>query len=200
LLELTLGQATLDVDHDRARLHFRRALELYELAHDPRGRATSLTNLAGLEMFEGRYEPARAYTREARSIFEAVKDAVGVGHTTSALGFLAIKSSESHVALAHYRDALEIGGRLGSRDLVSFSLLGVAHCLATFAPAVAATLLGTADTITASLGAQRDPTDVWLHDDAAARIRDGIGDQGFEDHYRRGCALSITDAIHTATG
>jgi predicted ATPase/class 3 adenylate cyclase len=197
-LELTLGAVTSDFDHERARRHFRRALDFYELAHDPRGRGTTLTNLVGVELMDRCYEPARVYALEARSIFEAVKDPAGIAYTTCLLGLFAIMSSENDAALAHYREALEIGNQLGDRNLVSFSLLGIAHCLTTTAPDLAATLLGTADAITATVGARRDPSDEWLHDETTNRARDHLGDTAYQEHYRRGTTLPAAEAIRAA--
>lgn len=101
---VNLGRAHLELDEmERARTHFLRALELARELEDHRRVARLTSNLAIVELAEGRWESAEARTREALELKETLGDAVGHRYSlVTRLRILVAKGvHEEAEALAH---------------------------------------------------------------------------------------------------
>ncbi|SCL50516.1 AfsR/SARP family transcriptional regulator [Micromonospora chersina] len=102
-------------DHEDARRHFQRALELFELTGDRTSQAHTRLNLAWVLDRQGRYAEALPHAREALALYEALGHVAGQADGLNAIGWYLTHLGEHRQALGHCRRALDLHQRTGDR-------------------------------------------------------------------------------------
>lgn len=111
---------------DIARQYFINALEMRETAEDKRGAATSLSNLARLDMIEGDFAAAREALMKSRAALEAIGDRAGVASMLNELGLVEEETGDFAAALSRYREALSVRRDLGDALAIAESNVNIA--------------------------------------------------------------------------
>ena len=109
--------------------HWDRFLEMEQTVVDGlravqyrRGEGAAQQAICWVRSSLGDYAAAEAAALEAKRLFEAIDDRLGVSISTSALGFVAQQTGELDVAHRYYTDALAIVHALGSKLHEGFAL------------------------------------------------------------------------------
>jgi non-specific serine/threonine protein kinase len=187
---LSLGTVAAEQgDHERAISLSERAAELYRESDDRRGHALAVSNLGGIALEGGDYARAAALSEEAYGLFETLEDSEG-------MAFAALSEHDHDRALALLRRALRLLAELEFKDVIGYCFEGLAAVLAlTGEGEPAARLLGAAEALRDSLGVELAPAERETHEETAAAVRDGIGEERFSAAWRQGRELALDEAI-----
>ncbi|MBT8136566.1 MAG: protein kinase [Gammaproteobacteria bacterium] len=114
---------------EAARENYEKAAELRGRIGDQRGMATSLNNLARLEMIAGNFDAARASLEQAVQVSNELGDQAGLAAFTNTIGTVEEEAGNYNAALAQYREALKIRESLGDRRALteSYNNVGFAY-------------------------------------------------------------------------
>ena len=175
-----------------------RAGELYRESGDRRGQALAISNLGGIALEQGDYARAAALSEEAYGLFETLEDSEGMALALVNQGFAALSEGEHTRALSLLRNALKRLAELEFKDIIGYCFEGLAAVLAlTGQGEPAARLLGAAEALRESLGVELAPAERETHEETAAAVRDGIGEEQFSAAWRRGGSCLWTKPSRT---
>jgi len=184
------------------------SVELYRRAGDHRWVARTVINVGLTALNTGDLEAARRLFGEGIVLFRELGDQQGLATGAIHAGFVAALDGDAERAGRLFREGLDITRRTVARPLLGYAipLLGYAAILGL---ALTSTLTGDAEraamlhgVFTArfeQLGAVVETLESRLRDADHARLRDLMGDQAFDEAYRRGMSLPIADALALAT-
>jgi DNA-binding CsgD family transcriptional regulator len=120
----------------------------------------------------------------------------GLGAALTARSRVEIEEGELHAAERDGYDALDVAARLGGDLIAPFAL----DCLATVAArsdnhVLAARLFGAADAARQHMSMVRFKVFEEGDETTIAAVRDALGENGFEEAWAEGAALSIPEAV-----
>jgi predicted ATPase/DNA-binding SARP family transcriptional activator len=185
-------------DPDRARADYAEALRYCEAAGDGLGRASTMNNLAILELEQGDYQAARASFNEALAISD-VRDVALLPFLEYGVGLTAALDEDYAASEAAFAGALNGARRTGQRSLVAYALLGIAVARTfTGREADAAALFGASSGLFDELGEQPEPIEAALRERALDCLRDKVGDD-LDRSVRSGRSLATAEAVRLAT-
>jgi len=187
-------------DPDAARADYAEALKYCVSAGDGLGQASTINNLAVLELEQGDHQTARAYFSEALAISEVVRDVALLPFLEYGVGLTAALDDDYEASEPAFEAALHGARRTGQRSLVAYALGGIAAVRAfTGHGAKAATLLGASSALFDELGEQPERVEAGLRAAAMAALHGALGDE-LERALATGRRMAIADVIRLATG
>ena len=114
-------------DLQQAEDNYLQASELRQRIGDRRGYATTLRNLAQIQLARGQQDKAEKTLDAAMDLFESLGDRGGLADTLNELGVLKEGRGRNTEALARYRQALQIRREIGDRRGEAESLNNVGY-------------------------------------------------------------------------
>ncbi|WP_416956646.1 ATP-binding protein [Nocardioides sp. T5] len=157
-------------------------------------------NIRGeLTRVAGRDELAREAYEEGLQISGDLGDEMYVSVFLSNLSYLADHRGDHEEARRLTRQALRICWSQGRRLMAAWTisqLAGPEHALGR--SELAAGLIGAGDEALRVLGARRHPGDVPEHDRVVAALRDGLGDERFEELRSEGARVTLDQVLSRA--
>ena len=186
-------------DLTAARERFEEALAIATGRGDLARCAGHLSNLATIDISEGKLELAAAHLEQAQVYAALASFDITTLHIKINLGLAAYRSSDVVTARIRYREALQFCTPQSSPSAVLCCLLGLAACSSDLRDdlVTAANLHGFIDTHT-NLDAVFDQYERTLRHDNKARIRNTIGDHDFDQALTRGNKLTTTQTMDLA--
>jgi tetratricopeptide (TPR) repeat protein len=164
-------------DPDAARSDYAEALRYCEAAGDGSGRASTINNLAILELEQGDYQAARAYFNRALAISDDVRDVALLPFLEYGVGLTAALDDDYGASEAAFVGAFYGAQHTGQRSLVAYTLLGIAVTRTfTGREADAAALFGASSGLFDELGEQPEPIEAALRERALVFLRSAIDD------------------------
>jgi predicted ATPase/class 3 adenylate cyclase len=110
-------------DYDEARELLSENLALYEELGDDVGRATTIKDLANIEIDEGSPEAGGKLYEDALAIFRQLGDTAGVAQVLNNLGVVAQASGDPELALERYGESWALLNELGDKQGLARSLM-----------------------------------------------------------------------------
>jgi predicted ATPase/DNA-binding SARP family transcriptional activator len=191
--------ATQNADPEGARSDYAEALKYCGTAGDGLGEASTLNNLAILELEQGNHQAARAYFNEALAICNGVRDVALVPFLDYGVGLAAILDDDCQASEPAFVGALHGARRTGQRSLVAYALLGIGVTRAFTGREVdAANLLGASSALFGELGEQPEPIEASLRARALASLQNELGDD-FDRAVSAGQRLKSADIVRLVT-
>ncbi len=183
----------------QARADYSEAFRYCQSTGDRQGQATTLNNLAVLELDQGAHAVARRYFDQALVLVEGVGDPALTPFIHYGVGLTSILDEDYDSAQRALADALRESGRTGQRSLEAYVLLGTAIARARTKPdLLAALLLGAAQAMFDRMGERPEPTEAALCDQARSALATALGDD-LEMALARGRALPAAECVRLAT-
>jgi predicted ATPase/DNA-binding SARP family transcriptional activator/Tfp pilus assembly protein PilF len=163
---------------DDARADYARALRHCRAAGDGLGQASTLNNLAILELEQGRHHQARSYFSEALAVAEEVRDSALLPFLEYGVALTALLDGDLGAADPAFVRSLLSARRTGQRSLMAYAVLGIAMARTSAGRAPeAAVLLGASAAAFEDLGEQPEPTEAALRDGAGTTLRAALGEE-----------------------
>ncbi|MBV9354339.1 MAG: tetratricopeptide repeat protein [Chloroflexi bacterium] len=187
-------------DAELAIARYRESLDLCQAIGDSHQAGHLLDQVGDVERDRRHFEAATEAHRQAVELLEAAGCEEGANSSLYRQGCLVRAQGNSGRALDLVIDSLRGWRRLGNaRDLPACLEL-VAELIAGHEPRRAATLLGAAERMRASLSLALPPVDRAEHQTALAELRRGLGQAGLDAAWSTGRALTVDQAIELAVG
>jgi tetratricopeptide (TPR) repeat protein len=197
LVEAFRGFAERNLGHAaEARAHFERAQAAGEKLKIVRLTATAMSGLGSLEADEGNLAGARALKERALEMFQDAGDLWVRGILGWSLGKVCVAQQDYAVARMLLAEALSTIRELGNKWTVPYVLEGLADIGAAQGQvARAVRLYGAASAQREAHGLGFSPAERAEYDVVIARLREQVGDEGFEAEWAAGRALSLQSAV-----
>jgi predicted ATPase/DNA-binding SARP family transcriptional activator len=181
-----------------ARADYAEALSYCVAAGDAQGQASTLNNLAILELEQGDRDRAREHYQAALAVVDAHGDAGARPFIHYGLGLSALLDSDFPVAHEEFCRALPEAGHTGQKSLEAYCLLGLAAAGALSAPdEVAARLLGAASAMFDRLDERPERTEMELWDRSRAALMGHLG-PAFDPAFEGGRSATASEIIRLA--
>jgi predicted ATPase/class 3 adenylate cyclase len=228
-------------DYDEAEKLLSENLSLYEELGDDIGRATTIKDLANIEIDKGNSQGGGKLNEESLEIFRELGDNEGIAQVLNNLGVVAQALGDPELAIERYLESFDLLTDLGDKQGLARSLMnqGSAHrdagdiehsiellkdsmvlwleledrwdasdCIEDLGAAYAelglhkeaTTLYGYADALRAEIGAVRPPFEYESYDKRVRRLREELGEDEFNEVWRKGAAMSLDEAADYALG
>ncbi len=192
---IALGQG----EYARATAHLQQSMTLSRELNDKRGIGISLNMLGEVARGQGDYAAAHALYGEDLALRRELGDERGIGIELHNLGYVALHEGDCARAGELFKESLGIRLKLGHK-------VGIAYCLAGLAavaetrnqPEPAAKLLGAAETLLVTIGADMDWPDRLEYDRTVSALRTAMGDATFEAALREGRVVPLEQAVELA--
>ena len=191
--------ALLQGEFDQARNLCEESLAIRRELDDRRGMAATLNGLAEIARGQGQLERAELLYEECLQLGQELGDQRCIAGVSHNLGCVANAQGRPGEAKALFRAALEIYRELGNREGIGLCLSGVAAGLAADGLMIAAArLLGAAEKLLESVGAQLNPADEHAWQQAVSRVRDELDEAMFAAAWEIGRELPLDRVIALA--
>lgn len=194
--------ARQEQDPDMARSDYKRALSYCESSADHEGHASTLNNLAVLELEQGRYDAARSHFARGLQVARQTHSVGILPYLEYGRGMADVLDGDALAAEAAFVNVLGLARHTGQRSLIAYAALGIAVTSAgpgTGRQLRAAVLHGAADALFEELRETPEPIEARLRERALGILRTRLGDQ-FEKQYAVGWHLQASEAIELALG
>jgi len=186
-------------DPDGARADYAEALKYCQAAGDGLGRASTMNNLAILELEQGDHQAARAYFNEALEVADEVRDVALLPFLEYGVGLTAALGEDFGASETAFEGALHGARRTGQRSLLAYALLGIAVTRTfTGREPAAAELFGASSALFDELGEQPEPIEAQLRDRALASLLAVMGDD-LDRFTSAGRRLAPAEVVRLAT-
>ena len=186
-------------DHLRATELFEKSIDHFREQGDKQGLANCLNNLGMVVYSQGDLERAGKLTEEAVALFRELGARGDISLVLYNLGWIALLQNDLGKAAQIFRESLAPAWDLGLNREVQSALEGFA-CLAGAQGEAerAAKLWGAAQALHEAKGIPRD-TDFLAEADARISVvRSGMGEQAWQEAWRKGRAMAIEEAVSYA--
>jgi predicted ATPase/DNA-binding SARP family transcriptional activator len=181
-----------------ARADYAEALAYCAAAGDALGRASTLNNLAILELEQGDLDRAREHYRLALTVVDEHGDTGARPFIHYGLGLSALLDDDFPVARVAFGRALPEARHTGQKSLEAYCLLGLASAGALSTPdETAARLLGASSALFDRLDERPEPTEMELWDRTRAALRDHLG-AAFDPAFEVGRSAPAAEVIRLA--
>ena len=186
-------------DPVQARADYTEALRYCRLAGDRAGEASTLNNLAVLELDQRNHQAARQYFDRALDVVVEVGDPALMPFVRYGVGLTSILAGDDATAAPALAEALREARGTGQRSLEAYALLGTAIARTRLTPdRVAAQLLGAADAMFDDLGERPEPTEAALRDQAVRALTVALGDE-LDSAQAKGRLLTAAEIVRLAS-
>jgi tetratricopeptide (TPR) repeat protein len=183
-------------DHERAVELYRTVVDLARELALPAAEAAALDGLGLAHRRAGAYDDARRCHQAARAIADRLGRTVtmvsssdeegGAAYSLSQLGYVAEQVGDLDEARRRHGEALVLAKGHGSSVGIARALEGLAGVAADDDGELAATLLGCAEELRATVGSRLDGAERVDIERAARRARDQLGEDGYLKAYEAG--------------
>jgi tetratricopeptide (TPR) repeat protein len=180
---------------DAARRDYEEALEISRAAGDHRRVAVTLTNLGYAELLDGDEPVARRHLDEAVRIAGDMRDPTLISYLFGLLGLIDVLGGDGELARRRLAESFTMACRVGLKQQMANATLGAALIAAKADPELAATLHGVADQMIEQGERSFEPVEAGLREGDVSRLREALGEAGFEETYRKGHRLLGTEAV-----
>jgi tetratricopeptide (TPR) repeat protein len=109
-------------DYAQAHVHFEASLAVFQQLHDPRGIATSHSNLGVVAMAQGNYAQAATLHQQAMRLWQDLGDQRGIAGSLAQLGWLAHDQGDYVQATHRYAESLAAWRALGDQAAIAGAL------------------------------------------------------------------------------
>lgn len=186
-------------DCPRATTQFQRSLALFREVGHQRGIGLSLNMLGDVARCQSDYVTARSLYEQDLTLRRELQDERGIAIALHNLGHVTQYQGDYTRASELFKESLATRLRLGHK-------LGIANCLGGLGgvaagrnqPERAAKLLGAAEVLLGSLGAEMDRPDRLEYDRAVAVVRAALGQAAFDAALLEGRTMALEQAIEYA--
>jgi tetratricopeptide (TPR) repeat protein len=186
-------------DYERATELYQQSMDLFRELGDKQSLAFCLNNLAMTVYAQGDLGRAAQITEESVALHRELGNKGGVSTGLYNLGWMTLLQNNLGRAVDIYRESLSLSWDAGLNPLVQSALEGFACVAAAKGEAErAARLWGAAQALHETKGI---PRDIDFLDEADARIsavRTGMGEQAWEEAWRKGRVMTLDGAISYA--
>ena len=186
-------------DSERATELYEESMDLFRERGDKQNLAFCLNNLGMVAYSQGDLGRATQLTEEGVALFRELGARGDVALGLYNLGWVALLQNDLGRAADLYRESLSLSWETGLNPLVQMALEGLA-CLAGAREDAqrAARLWGAAQALHEAKGNLRD-TDFLAEADARiSAVRTGMGEEGWEEAWRKGRAMTLDGAVSYA--
>jgi predicted ATPase len=186
-------------DSERATELYEESMDLFREQGDKQSLTYCLTNLAMVACSQGNLGRAALLTEESVALQRELGARGDVALGLCNLGWIALLQDDLGRAADLYRESLSLSWEIGLNPLVQSALEGFA-CLAGAKGEAerAVRLWGAAQTLHETKGILRD-TDFLAEADARiSAVRSGLGEEEWEESWRKGRAMTLDEAISYA--
>jgi tetratricopeptide (TPR) repeat protein len=160
------------------------------------GVVSALNRLGDLARCRGDYEKADRLYQESFSLYHEMGDLDEIPSMLHNLGYTAQHRGELLKALALFKEALSIQQRMDNRAGIAECLMGIAGVLAEQGHLQTGTrLLGSAEALRASVGANLWPANCLEHDRILTHLKESLDERTFAAAWTEGQSLTIEQAI-----
>jgi non-specific serine/threonine protein kinase len=185
---------------------FTRAVALYEeaaailRAHgDALGLALALGNLGDAALKHGEFERAGELLTEAADLQRSIGDVNGRSLTLFTFGTALTLQGDAERAAAVIREALGLAAEIGYPEVIGYCLAGLGKVDVLLGlPERATRRLAAAYATFERIGAQMQPYEGGIYDEAIAEARRTLGEAAFADAWAEGGRLEIEAAVAEA--
>ena len=159
----------------------------------------ALNNLGRAAFRRGDHAQALALISESLPIWRELEDRESIGMALRGLGRVAVHQGDYPRARALFADSLAIVCELGHKYDIAYQLEGSASLAAAEGEAVrAARLLGAAEALRETIGAPLLPPDLPDYQQTVAAVRASLAAEMFAEHWAKGRALTLEEAVAEA--
>ena len=176
------------------------AADTFRELDDQWGLAFALLSLGGAFLLHGRYAEAIPQLEESVELSHAINADVFLRHALINLALVHQRLGDLESAGKRLRESVQHAAAVDNRESLSRALEALA-ALAESAgdPEHGATLLGAAQGVRHSIGAEVWMTDRETHDETAARLRTKLGDSAYLAATDRGRRLTLGEVLDLAS-
>ncbi len=186
-------------DYARAIEVGQEACEILYAETDALGASYVLETIGMAQFKLKRYAEALHSLETSLEAFRRADDKRGLALILHALGDVSLAQEKLSDAADYYRETLRLCAQTGERRRAAFVLEGYAAVVAKEGDAIrAATLLGAAEALRQAIGAPLYASERAAYDELLERVRAPLTRAAFDDAWRAGQALSMTEAIAVA--
>jgi tetratricopeptide (TPR) repeat protein len=195
-IHATLGDLVERSDLAAGRTHFERARKYFEEVGDRGASARVLNNLGLISLSLGDHVTSRLALEECLTIFSDLQDAAALPTVLSNLGLIAIEERDFERAHDFFTRGLTLGHRTMDKELMVYTLLGLAMAGGgLFDANRGAVLHGAVDSLSADVGMALDALEARLRDRSIDELREAMGTHAFADAHAIGAAMALDDAV-----
>src|SRR5215217_2293216 len=186
-------------EHGQAKLLFEEGLDFLREQGNKHSLAINLNNLAMVVYSQGDLRRAAQLTEEAVVLLRELGSRGDVALGLYNLGWIALLQDDLGKAADLYRESLSLSWEIGRNPLVQWALEGLA-CLAGAKGEAdrAARLWGAAQALHEAKGIPRDTDFLAEADVRISAVRSGMGEEVWEEAWRKGRAMTLDEAISYA--
>jgi predicted ATPase/class 3 adenylate cyclase/Tfp pilus assembly protein PilF len=186
-------------DYERATELTEESMDLFREQGDKYFLAWCLNNLAMMVYSQGDLGRAGEFTEEAIALFRELGARADVAMGLCNLGWIALLQDDLGRAADFYRESLSLSWDAGMNQIVQGDLEGLA-CLAGAKREAerAARLWGAAQALHETKGIPKDPDFLAEADARIATVRSGMGEEAWEEAFRKGRAMTLDEAVSYA--
>ena len=186
-------------DSERATELYEESMDLFREQGDKQSLAICLNNLAMVVCSQGELGRAAKLIEESVALLRELGARGDVALGLCNLGWIALLQDDLSRAADHYRESLSRSWDTGVNPVVQRTLEGFA-CLAGAKGEAerAARLWGAAQALHETKGIPRDPDFLAEADARISAVRSGMGEQAWEEAWRKGRAMTLDEAVSYA--
>ena len=172
------------------------AADIFRKLEDQWGLAFALLSLGGAFLLHGRYAEAIPHLEESVELAHAINADVFLSHALINLALVHERLGDLESAGKRLRESVQHAAAVDNRESLSRALEALAALAESSCdPEYGATLLGAADGIRHSIGAEVWMTDRRTHDETAARLRTELGEPAYLAATDRGRRLTLGELL-----
>jgi tetratricopeptide (TPR) repeat protein len=188
-------------DSERATELYEESMDLFREQGDKQSLAINLNNLAMVMNSQGDLGRAARLTEEAVALQRELGTRGGVSMGLCNLGWIALLQDDLSKAADLYRESLSLAWDAGLNPIVQSALEGFA-CVAGAKGETerAARLWGVAQALHETKGIRRDTDFLDKADARISAVRSGMGEEVWEEAWRRGRAMTLDEVVSYALG
>jgi non-specific serine/threonine protein kinase len=187
-------------DPEQSEMAFRAALDLARQIDDQRTVARVLNHLGGLSRYRGDDAAAIAYYEESLAIWRRFAVPERIAMVLHNMAPVVARQGDLQRSCALFDESLNLSWDLRNVHGIALCLMGIAGIARRSGTqaVLAAQLLGAADALRASIGAQWDPDDRAEQDRSCAVVRSLLDEASFAAAISHGEAIPVDDAVSQA--
>jgi predicted ATPase/class 3 adenylate cyclase len=186
-------------ESERATELYEESMDLFREHGDKHSLAYCLNNLAMVVCSQGDLGRAAQLTEEAVALFRELGARGDVALGLYNLGWIALLQDDLRRAADIYRESLSLSWDAGMTLVVQGALEGLACVAAARVEAQrAARLWGAAQALHETKGIPRDDDFLAEADARISAVRSGMGEQAWEEAWRKGRAMTLDEAVSYA--
>ena len=187
-------------DLEQSELAFRAAIELARQIDDKRTIARALNHLGGMARYRGDDAAAIAFYEESLAIWRLIAVPERIAMVLHNMAPVVARQGDLRRACMLFDESLNLSWDLRNVHGIALCLMGIAGVVRRSGTqaVLAAQLLGAADALRASIGAQWDPDDRAEQARSSAVVRGLLDDASFATAINQGESIPVEDAVNQA--